>query len=283
MNNQGKNNIKNLTPEAFSALKFYEGDINNNYLPSNLFDEKTRKSSKAYITINTLMQDNSTEEKIFNEGKKLLPELITPEGIKKLLELYKNIYKSSYRISLDSNQIICAFKRNSEMNGSCIKSFTSATKLSPEEIYQQGYGDKEDLSLCYYKLKKGAKIFDFEQLGDLYKKKHEREILLMIGNEIIVKPLGIDNRFLGNDGKPAKVYEIDVFGPNFDKLIDENSNNQIQKIKDYIFNENNLEIVKNVFKSINENIDGKFPNISKKYWKWKYFFQQIVFKLLNDT
>ena len=94
MNKTKKNrltNLKNLTFESFSAFQFYEGDTDNHFLPSNLFDENTRKAEKAYITINTIMQDNSTVEKIFKEGKKLLPELIRPEGVRKLLELYKII------------------------------------------------------------------------------------------------------------------------------------------------------------------------------------------------
>lgn len=275
--------LKNLTPKAFSAFKFYEGDTDNDFLPSNLFDEKTRKESKAYITINTLMQDNSTEEKIFKEGKKLLPELITPEGVKKLLELYKTIYCFSNVIQDDTDQKLCAFKRCSELNGSCLNSFTSVTKLSPEEIYKQGYGNKVDLAVCYYRLQKGARIFDFEQLGDLYKKKKEREVLLMIGNEIKVKPLGIDQNYLGNDNKPAKVYEICVSAPKFDKLVVESSIFQEQKIKNFIFNKTYLEIVRNVYKTINENIGDTFPSIPKEYWKWKYYFQQTVYRLLKNT
>lgn len=296
-NNIEVSNLKNLTPEAFSAFQFYEGDTNNNFLPSSLFDESTRKASKAYITINTVMQNNSTEEKIFKEGKKMLPELITPGGVEKLLELYKTIYSSSYEISTENVQKMYAFKRCSEMTEQCIKSLTSVTKLSPKEIYKQGYGNKVDLALCCYSLHKGALIFDFEKLGDLYKKKQEREVLLMIGNKTKVQSLGEDKNFLGIDGKPAKIFNIDVFGPNFDGLIKTNTiNESIQlnenmksfhkdikpKSYDSIFDENRLKIVRDLYYDINTNIGGIFPKIPQEYWEWKYDFQQIVYRMLKS-
>ncbi len=266
--------LKNILP----AVQFYEGDPNNSFLSEEVFDEKTRKSTKAYVTLNTLLEDEKAEEQRFKEGKLQIPGLITPEGIRKILDVYKGFYQFCMQNPANYNAQLCAMKRCSEVKSPFIRALTSTTKQSPKEIYKQGYGDKVGLALCYYRLHPGALAFDYEKLGELYAKKQEREVLLMPGNQWHVRNVGQDERYLGKDGKPAEIYEIDVVAPNFDKILQVKNDFE----EEDLYNPKRLELVRNIYEEINKNIGGEFPKIPDEYWKWKQTFQQTVYSLLRD-
>ena len=271
-------NQGNLLNRILPAVKFYEGDTDNTFLPEDLFDEKTRKAHKAYVTLNTLLEDDKAEEQRFKEGKLQIPGLITPEGIRKILDVYEGFYQFCLENPINHNVRLCAMKRSNEINSPFIRSLTSTTKQSPEDIYKQGYGDKVNLALCTYMLHPGALAFDFEKLGDLYAKKQEREVLLMPGNQWTVRKVGQDKRYLGRDGMPAEVFEIDVTAPNFDMVLKDKSDIS----EDIVFDSKRLELVRNLYENINNNIGGQCPEIPNEYWEWKHAFQQKAYSLLKD-
>ena len=270
--------LNGLTPEIFSAIQFYEGDTNNSFLPENMYTEETRKAPKAYVTLNTLLDTDAAEEQRFREGKRQIPELITVDGVKKILDLYGGFYDICLKNPIDINIKICAMKRCSELESPFVRTLTSTTKLSPDEIYSQGYGNKIGLALCHYKLHKGALAFDFEKLGDFYLKKKEREILLMPGNKWEIKKKGVDENYKGADEKPATIYEIDVYPPDFDMILEKN----VISSKEIIYDPKILKMVENTYKEVNKNIGGTFPKIPPEYWEWKHAFQQKVYELLRE-
>ena len=114
--------IKGLTSMSLAAVLFYEGDVNNGFLPKESFDEETRKEPKAFVTLNTLLEGNNAEEQRFQDGKLQTPKLITREGIEKMLSLYGSLYRVSLHNPVDTNIKLCALKRCSELNSSFIRS-----------------------------------------------------------------------------------------------------------------------------------------------------------------
>lgn len=267
-----------LLERILPAVQFYEGDTNNSFLPEELFDEKTRKAPKADVTLNMLLDDDTAEKQRFLEGKLQTPGLITPEGVKKMLEIYEGFYQFCLQNPIDYNVNLCAMKRCSELDSPFIRSLTSTTKHSPGKIYKQGYGDKVGLALCYYKLHKGALAFDYEKLGELYAKKQEREVLLMPGNKWNIRHIGQDKKYCGRDGNPAEVFEIDVCAPDFSKIIKNESNGG----EDIVFDSQRLDLVRNILQEMNNNIGGDFKNLPDEYWEWKHAFQQKAYSLLRN-
>lgn len=266
-----------LLAEILPAVRFYEGAAGNSFLPEGTFDEETRNAPKAYITINTLLGDDTTEKSRFMEGKRQVSGLITPEGIGKILELYKGFYRFCVRNPAASGLRLCAMKRCSEVEAPFIGALMSTTKMTPGEIYALGYGNKVGLALCYYTLAPGALAFDYEKMGGLYTKKQEREVLLMPGNGMKIKKLGSDSRFPGKDGLPAEVFEIEVTAPDFDIILQDDGG-----CEDIVFDPGTLKIVRAVYEEINRNIGGEFPAVPDGYREWKHAFRRTVYSALRD-
>lgn len=84
--NAGKNALRQagsiVFQEMISAAKY--------------FPESVVKAKKAYVTLNTIMGRETAERDRFNEGKKQIPELFTPLGIEKMINLFTNINNKTF-------------------------------------------------------------------------------------------------------------------------------------------------------------------------------------------
>ena len=271
-------NAKSLTPKLISAAKYYYGVPDGKYFTTDYFDKDVIEAKKAYITLNTIIGNDSVEKEYFLEGKLQIPGLITSIGIKKSIELFSDLYLFGLCNSDDiSTKEVHACKRASELKDNFIQALTSTTKLSIDEIFSQGYGDKVDLAICHYILHEGAIVFDMEKLKSDYLKPHEREVLLLIGNQISVTCLGDDKNHIGKDGNPGKKYLIDVYAPQFDRIIKPTK----YDLESIVFDEEILKEEKRFFEELNSNIGGCFPQIPEKHFVWKDALKQLIYRDLQ--
>ena len=259
-----------VSKEIISAAKYYVGQPDELYFTSDEFDESVVKAKKAYITLNTLMGGETAEEDRFSEGKKQIPGLITEKGIKKMINLFTHLYLLGTGNTSIPFETVRACRQTEISEGvSFVGPLTSTTKLSVEEIMNLGYGDKNGLAICRYKFYDGAVVFDMEELGVHYSKPEEREVLILTGNKLLSRCCGYDNNFAGKDGKPAMVYEIEVYPPEFFEI------NEIQEeLEEIVYNPKTIAEVKKLFKELNE--EGEFPEITETYKEWKKAFQKLV-------
>ena len=137
-----------------------------------------------------------------------------------------------------------------------------------------GYGNKNGLAICLYNFYEGAVVFDMERLGKEYLKPEEREVLLMMGNQLVATCLDYDSRFLGKDGKPALLYRVDVYPPYFGDCKD--SQEELEKI---VYDPDNIKTVQAFYTALNE--EHKFPSIPACYHEWKDSFKKLVFMELS--
>lgn len=198
--------------------------------------------------------------------------LLTPLGVKKMINLFTHLYCFGSGNNTCVNFETVRACRQSEISEgeSIVGPLTSTTKLSIDEIMALGYGNKNGLAICRYKFHEGASIFDMEELGKEYLKPEEREVLLLMGNKLVAHCLGYDGRYLGKDGKPALIYEVDVYAPDFTNI-----SGDYETLENMVYNEQTIRKIKEFYEALNG--EGEFPNVPECYKDWKEAFKKLVF------
>lgn len=265
-----------VSQEMVSAAKYYMGVPDGKYFEAKDFGESVVKAKKAYVTLNTIMGGETAEMDRFNEGKKQTPELLTPLGVKKMIHLFTHLYCFASGSSDSITYETVRACRQSEISegDSVVGPLTSTTKLSVDEIMKLGYGNKNGLAICRYKFHDGAVVLDMEKLGKDYLKPEEREVLLLMGNRLSAHCQGYDDRYIGKDGQPALMYEIDVNSPEFDDIVESR-----QELKNVVYDEKSIDEIKKFYTALNE--ESSFPNVPACYTQWKNYFQKMVFQELK--
>ncbi len=258
--------------QIISAAKYYMGKPDGKYFEASKFDENVVKAKKAYVTLNTLMGGETSERDRFNEGKKQTPELLTPYGVKKMINLFSHLFLFA---SMDNSNIdyqtIRACRQSEVPEGeSIVEALTSTTKLSVDEIIKLGYGNKNNLAICYYKFHDKVAVFDMERLGKDYLKPEEREVLLLMGNRIVAHRLGYDEHYLGRDSQPAIIYNIDVYPPEFSHTL--KNHEEIEKV---VYNSKYISEVRKFYEALN--YASEYPDVPVCYKEWKSNFKKLVF------
>lgn len=261
-----------VSKEIISAAKYYTGVPDGKYFTEKDLGKDVAEAKKAYITLNTVMGGETAEMDRFKEGKKQTPNLLTPLGVKKMINLFTHLYCFGSGSNTGASFETVRACRQSEISEgeSIVGPLTSTTKLSIDEIMALGYGNKNGLAICRYKFHEGASIFDMEELGKEYLKPEEREVLLLMGNKLVAHCLGYDDRYLGKDGKPALIYEVDVYAPDFT-----NSTGEHEALEDIVYNEQSIREIKEFYEALNA--EGEFPNVPECYKEWKEAFKKLVF------
>lgn len=289
MSNFSKNNLINLlktkaeeetlwevnkivSRRIISAAKYYMGVPDEKYFEPNKFEENVVKAPKAYVTLNTIMGGDTAEIERFKEGKKQVPELFTPYGITKMVSLFVHLfYFAKENSSSITYKTVRACRQSEIAEGeSIVGPLTSTTKLTVDEIMKLGYGDKNGLAICRYKFHDGVAIFDMEKLGKDYLKPEEREVLLLMGNKLIAHCSGYDNHYLGKDGQPALMYDIEVYPPEF--KASEERTKEIEKI---VYNPKYIAQVRSFYEALNSS--SEYPSEPICYKEWKNSFKKLVF------
>ena len=127
--------------------------------------------------------------------------------------------------------------------------------------------------ICRYKFHDGAAIFDMEALGKNYLKPEEREVLILMGNKLVSTCVGYDDRYLGKDGQPALMYDIDVYPP---EIV--TSGNQLEQEK-VVYDPDTIKEVKGFYQQLNAG--GDFPEVPSCYPEWKAAFKNLVFEEIS--
>ena len=264
-----------VSEEIVSAAKYYMGVPDGKYFEASYIEENAVKAKKAYVTLNTIMGGDTAERDRFNEGKKQTPELLTPYGVKKMVNLFTHLFCfANGNNDGISYETVRACRQTEVSEGeSIVGPLTSTTKLSVDEIMELGYGNKNGLAICRYRFHDGAAVFDMENLGKDYLKPAEREVLLLMGNKLTAKCTGYDSRYLGKDGQPALMYEIDVYTPEFTRC---GNQEELEKI---VYSPENIKEVKSFYEALNAG--GDFPAVPDCYAEWKESFQKLVFLELS--
>lgn len=261
-----------VSREIISAAKYYMGVPDGRYFEASQFEENAVKAKKAYVTLNTVMGSDTAEIDRFKEGKKQTPELLTPYGVKKMVNLFTLLFCfASVNNSNISYETVRAGRQSEISEGeSIIEPLTSTTKLTVDEIMELGYGDKNGLAICRYKFHDGVAIFDMEKLGKDYLKPEEREVLLLTGNKLITKCSGYDSRYLGKDGQHALMYDIEVYPPEF-----KTTGEKQEDIEKIVYNFQYIAEVRKFYEALNAG--GEYPSVPSCYEEWKSNFKKLVF------
>lgn len=267
----GNEILQNIKGKIISAAQYYMGVPDGKFFEQEHFGEEVAKAKKAYITMNTLMGGDSSEHDRFAEGKKQTHGLLTIPGIRKMVELYTYLFFFATQTSEDIEfETVRACRQNEISEGeSIVRALTSTTKLSVDEIMKFGYGNKIGLAICRYKIHKGAIVFDMEKLDEHYRKPEEREVLLLMGNKLVARYCGYDERYVGKDGKPAAIYEINVYPP---ESITEPINTTT--LEAAVYNKNTLKEIRKFYYALN--VASVFPKMPDCYPVWKANFQKLV-------
>lgn len=262
-----------ISNEFFGAALYYVGAHDGTFLALQDFPEDVVKAKKAYVTLNTIMGGATSEQDRFHEGKKQTPGLLTPLGVKKMVSLYTSMFSHAvanrHKVGYET---VRACRQTEVSEGTnFVGALTSTTKLSVDEIMALGYGNKNGLAICRYKFHDGAVILDMESaLGERYPKPDEREVLILTGNKLVASCVGYDARYLGKDGEPALMYEIDVYPPEF------TANGNIAKaLEAIVYNPDTINEVRQFFTELN-NFGAGFPKVPGSYNLWKLAFQMLV-------
>lgn len=223
------------------------------------------------------MGGKTAETDRFYEGKKQTPELLTPLGVKKMIHLFIHLY---YFASRSSNSITYQTVRTGRQNEvsegeSIVGPLTSTTKISVDEIMKLGYGNKNRLAICQYKFHDGAVVLDMEKLEKDYLKPEEREVLLLMENRLFAHCKGYNERYLGKDGQPALMYEIDVYSPKFEDIAESQ-----QELKKVVYDEKSINEIRRFYTALN--VEKDFPSVPLCYPQWKKCFQKIVLQELKN-
>lgn len=267
----GNDILQNVNANIISAAQYYMGVPDGKFFDAEHFGEEVAKAKKAYITMNTLMGGDSSERDRFAEGKKHTHGLVTLPAVKKMVELYTYLFLFATQNSKDITFETVRACRQSEISEgeSTVRALTSTTKLSIDEIMKFGYGNKNGLAICRYKFHEGAVVFDMEKLNEHYLKPEEREVLILMGNKLVSRCLGYDDRYLGKDGKPAMIYEIDVYPP-----TPSTEAVNIATLEAAVYNKKTIRQIRTFYFALN--VCSEFPKVPDCYPAWKANFQKLV-------
>ena len=179
-------------------------------------------------------------------------------------------YFASKGISNIGYETVRACRQSEVSEGeSVVGPLTSTTKLSVDEIMKLGYGNKNGLAICRYKFHNGVVIFDMETLKGEYLKPEEREVLLLTGNKLVAHCYGYDKHYLGKDGQPALMYNVEVFPPEF-----KNSTENQGKLEKIVYDARYIAEIRKFYEALNE--DTHFPNVPECYEVWKRSFKELT-------
>lgn len=268
-------NDQQLIECAISAAKYYMGVPDGKFFSKDKFGEEVVNASNAYVTLNTLMGNETAELARYLEGKKHVVGLLTQAGVSQMLLLHQKLAYLAVMLSNIKEPFECVrvcSQSEIRLGETFARMLTSTTKLSIEEIMQMEYGNESELAVCKYKIHPGAVVLDMEQLGEHYLKQEEREVLIIIGNKLVSRFCGYEACYIGKSGKPAAVYEIEVYSPNIPVFeSDEQS----------VFDEQTLAEVREFYEELNTH--SEFPQIPSCYSQWKKSFQSMVYANLANT
>lgn len=266
---------KRINELAISAAKYYMGAPDGKFFSVEEFGIDVATAKNAYVTINTLMGNETAELARYFEKEKQVAGLITKEGLTRLILLYILLARLAVKVSNIKEEFECirvCSKSEIELGESFAKALTSTTKLSVEEIMAMKYGKESELAICRYRIHPGAVVLDMEKLGIHYLKPDEREVLIIIGNKLVSRFCGYDMHYLGKTGKPATLYEIDVYSP---------STPVIKVSEQSVLDEERIKAIRKIYEQLNNS--NTFPRIPEDYWRWKTEFQNLVYaKLLSN-
>lgn len=267
----GNEILQKVNTNIISAAKYYMGVPDGKFFDTEHFGSEVAEAKKAYITLNTLMGVDSSERDRFSEGKKQIHGLLTVPAVRRMVELYTYLYLFAVQTSEDITYETVRACRQSEISEgeSTVRALASTTKLSIDEIMKFGYGNKNGLAICRYKFHKGAVVFDMEKLNEHYLKPEEREVLILMGNKLVSRCLGYDERYTGKDGKPAMIYEIDVYPP---EPLNEPVN--LTTLEAAVYNKATLKPIRTFYFGLN--VCSDFPKVPECYPVWKANFQKLV-------
>lgn len=267
-----RTSAKMVSRKIISAAQYYIGVPDGEFFTEKDFEESVVKAKKAYVTLNTIMGGETAEKDRFDEGKKQVPGLLTPLGVRKMVHLYTYLYCYGSGINRTTELATVRACRQSEISEgeTVIDALTSTTKLSTEEIMQLGYGNKNHLAICCYKIHDKAAVFDMEELGKNYPKPEEKEVLLLTGSRLVAHCLGYNDTYRGKDGEPALMYEVEVYPPDFSNI--EGNTEEIEKI---VYNVQYISEIKDFYTELNTK--ENFPEVPACYKEWKDAFKKLVF------
>ena len=115
-----------------------------------------------------------------------------------------------------------------------------------------------------------------EFFGNDYPKAEEREVLILPGTKLVARCSGYDDRYLGKDNKPALVYDIDVYEPEFIA-----ASRSVEELEEIVYNENTLRKVQQFYTALND-FESGFPAVPDCYPQWKACFKELVFSKLSE-
>ena len=269
---------QNLLSDTLHAALYYIGAPTGKFFEAEFFPGSVTMAKKAYVTLNTIMGGPTSEHDRFTEGKKQTPGLLTPMGVKKMVDLYTVLFCTAISTYTPITfETVRACRQTEVSEGtSFVGPLTSTTKLSVEEIMALGYGDKNGLAICRYKFHNGAIVFDMEEfLEHFYPKPDEREVLLLTGNKLVAHCSGYDDRYLGKDGQPALMYDIDVYPPEFTI-----TNTTPEELKNIVYDPDSISEIQQFFTALND-FDKGFPPVPECYPQWKAAFKVLVYSELS--
>ncbi len=278
------NNIPTLDPRTLSAINYYVGTPDGQFLKG---CGAATMAKKAYVTVNSLMRQQSNPDSHldspeylrFIEGKKQTPDLISVEGINGILEMVRLMYVFAKSRDQKELQTLRAGRKSEvEVTGDeaqVITCFQSTTKDSLENLVNLGYTQKKDLAICKFHLHPSAVILDMESLGNAYGKPEEREVLILPSNCQIVTYVGEDPTVLGKDNLPAKRYDVHVYGPDQSHYFDSLSTDE-EFLRGIVFDFKNLVAERIFYEALNTNIGGEFPEMPSCHYRWKQALNELI-------
>lgn len=91
-----------------------------------------------------------------------------------------------------------------------------------------------------------------------------------MGNKLVAHCLGYNDQYLGKDGQPALIYEVDVYPPDFTNITDEH-----ETLEKVVYNKQFIKEIKEFYEALNA--EGDFPKAPECYTEWKEAFKKLVF------
>lgn len=278
-----ENYEKTISDNIISAQRYYVGNPDGKFITIDDFDEQTVKAKKAYETINTLIGNSSAEFMRFSEGKKQTPGLISSIGLQKIADMLVLLFSFANNGEDIAYETVRACRQTEisetlEGEFGFVDALQSSTKATVEEVMEMGYGNKNKLAICKFHFNPGAVILDMSRFGKYYLKPEEKEVLILTGNNYKAKCLGFSDKFYGKDGKPALMYDVEVYKPDkFQKLID----CSVEELKQIVFDSKMISEIKSFYESLNTEIGGKYPEEPYGYRNWKEAFKMYVYSELD--
>ena len=280
----GRENIDKMfeaiMDKTISAQKYYVGNPDGKFITAEEFDEETANTVNASVTINTLLGDDAEERTALSERKKQVPGLISKIGIQKIVNLIVLLFAFAHDGKYVNYETLCVCTPSeiSETNGSLrlVQKIVSTTKDAAPKMMQVRNENQNELAICRCKFRQGVVVLDMQRFGENCS--NPQEVLILTGNRYSAKKVGNSTEIYSKDGKPAIIYEVEIYEPEdfswYVELVQE-------QLKEIVFDDNMLAKVKSFFKELNSNIGGKYPEEPDSYKEWKDAFKMYVYNELK--